>query len=68
MSGIKIIHPGEILREEYLMPLGMSAGALARQLRVRRTRIERIATEQARSPPIQLCAWPNFSTRRQNFG
>lgn len=44
---IPAIHPGEILREEYLAPLGMSAGALARKLHVPRTRIERIATEQA---------------------
>ncbi|MEO9336524.1 HigA family addiction module antitoxin [Mesorhizobium sp. SB112] len=40
------IHPGEILREEYLIPLGMSAGALARAIEVPRTRIERIASEQ----------------------
>jgi addiction module HigA family antidote len=44
---VPAIHPGEILREEYLAPLGMSAGALARKLHVPRTRIERIATEQA---------------------
>lgn len=41
------IHPGEILREEYLKPLGISAGALAKRLRVPRTRIERLATEQS---------------------
>lgn len=40
------IHPGEILREEYLAPLGLSAGALARALGVPRTRIERIVKEQ----------------------
>jgi addiction module HigA family antidote len=40
------IHPGEILREEYLVPLGLSAGALARALGVPRTRIERIVKEQ----------------------
>jgi addiction module HigA family antidote len=39
------IHPGEILREEFLVPLGLSAGALARQLKVPRTRIERVAAE-----------------------
>lgn len=39
---VPAIHPGEILREEYLAPLGMSAGALAKRLRVPRTRIERI--------------------------
>jgi addiction module HigA family antidote len=45
------IHPGEILREEYLAPLGMSAGALARRLRVPRTRIERLASEQTAVTP-----------------
>lgn len=36
------IHPGEILKEEFLKPLGMSAGALAKRLNVPRTRIERL--------------------------
>jgi addiction module HigA family antidote len=40
------VHPGEFLREEYLVPLGMSAGTLARELRVPRTRIERIVKEE----------------------
>ncbi|RUL98069.1 HigA family addiction module antitoxin [Rhizobium chutanense] len=40
------IHPGEILREEYLIPLKMSAGALAKKLNVPRTRIERLSSEE----------------------
>ncbi|MCZ7864165.1 MULTISPECIES: HigA family addiction module antitoxin [Agrobacterium] len=40
------IHPGEILRELYLEPLGMSAYALAKHLNIPRTRIERIAGEK----------------------
>lgn len=40
------IHPGEFLREEYLKPLGMSAGTLAKKLNLPRTRIERIAKEE----------------------
>lgn len=36
------IHPGEILREEYLAPLGLSAHALAQALRVPATRIGEI--------------------------
>ncbi len=40
------IHPGEILREEYLIPLGLSAGALAKKLGVPRTRIERLVKEK----------------------
>ena len=35
-------HPGEVLAELYLEPLGMSAIALAKHLNVPRTRIERI--------------------------
>ena len=40
------MHPGEVLREEFLVPLKMSAGALARACGLPRTRIERIAGEQ----------------------
>ena len=35
-------HPGEVLAELYLKPLGMSAIALAKRLNVPRTRIERL--------------------------
>jgi len=35
-------HPGEVLAEFYLTPLGMSAPALAKRLHVPRTRIERL--------------------------
>lgn len=39
------VHPGEILKQEFLLPLGMSAGQLARKLHVPRTRIERLVSE-----------------------
>lgn len=39
------LHPGEVLREEFLAPLGVSAGALAKAMGVPRTRVERIAAE-----------------------
>ena len=35
-------HPGEVLEELYLSPLGLSAIALARRIHVPRTRIERL--------------------------
>ena len=35
-------HPGEVLTELYLEPIGMSAITLARRLNVPRTRIERL--------------------------
>jgi addiction module HigA family antidote len=40
------MHPGEVLREEFLVPLALSAGKLARICGVPRTRIERIASEE----------------------
>jgi len=40
------LHPGEVLREEFLIPLAMSAGTLARVCGVPRTRIERLANEE----------------------
>lgn len=46
ISKAPAIHPGEILRELYLEPLGMTAYALAKKLRVPRTRLERIVAEK----------------------
>jgi antitoxin HigA-1 len=43
---LKPMHPGEVLREEFLVPLGISAGALAKVCGLPLTRIERIASEQ----------------------
>jgi addiction module HigA family antidote len=39
-------HPGEVLREEYLAPLGLSAAALARAIRVPGNRISDILRER----------------------
>ena len=39
-------HPGEVLREEFLAPLGLSANALATALRVPVTRISEIIHER----------------------
>lgn len=40
------MHPGEVLREEYMVPLDISAGGIAKACGVPRTRIERIAREE----------------------
>ena len=39
-------HPGEVLAQLYLEPLGMSAIALAKRLSVPRTRIERLVRSE----------------------
>jgi addiction module HigA family antidote len=40
------MHPGEVLREEFLFPFEISAGALSKVCGVPRTRIERLANEE----------------------
>ena len=40
------VHPGEILREEYLIPLELSVNALAHALRVPVTRLHEIVKER----------------------
>jgi addiction module HigA family antidote len=45
------VHPVEVLREEFLLPLGLSAGALARATHVPRTRIEGLAAEKVDLTP-----------------
>lgn len=45
------IHPGEVLREEFLAPLGMSAHALALELKVPAPRINEIVRERRSITP-----------------
>lgn len=40
------VHPGEILREEFLVPLGIKPYTLAKKLNIPRTRIERLVAER----------------------
>ncbi len=37
-NGMRPVHPGEVLSEEYLKPLGMSVNALAKRHCVRASR------------------------------
>src|SRR5262249_15538194 len=46
MNRMRPIHPGEILREEYLKPLDMSANVLAQALGVPTNRISLIMAEK----------------------
>jgi len=45
-NGMRPVHPGEILREDYLVPLGMTANALAKALSVAGPRINDIVRER----------------------
>ncbi len=51
MTRLMPTHPGEMLREEFLRPLNLSAGALAKAVGVPRTRIERLVAEQVDLTP-----------------
>ncbi|TFF19759.1 addiction module antidote protein, HigA family [Jiella endophytica] len=43
---LPLIHPGEILREDFLVPLAITPYGLAKALHIPRTRIERLAREE----------------------
>lgn len=45
-NGMRPVHPGEILREDYLVPLGMSVNALAKALCVPTPRMNEIVLER----------------------
>ena len=50
-NGMRPVHPGEILREDYLVPLGMSANALANALKIPAPRINDIVRERRAVSP-----------------
>jgi antitoxin HigA-1 len=45
-NGMRPVHPGEVLREEFLEPLGMSVNALAKELHVPTPRINDVVREK----------------------
>ena len=51
VNKMRPIHPGEILREEFLVPLNMSAHALALELKVPAPRINDIVRERRAITP-----------------
>lgn len=46
MNNMRPIHPGEILKQEYLQPLGMSVNALATALRLSAPRINDVVRQK----------------------
>lgn len=45
-NGMRPVHPGEILREEYLVPLNMSVNALATALHLTASRVNEVVREK----------------------
>jgi len=72
-NGMRPVHPGEVLREDYLKPMALSANALAKQLHVPASRINDIALERrgiTADTALRLCrffggdaqSWLNLQT------
>jgi antitoxin HigA-1 len=58
MAGFPPVHPGEILRTEFLEPLGISTYRLAKAIDVPQTRLSEILRGRRRSPPTRRCVCP----------
>ncbi len=68
MKRLPPLHPGEMLREEFLVPLKLTPYALAKACGVPRTRIEHIVREEMGSALIRRCASPSFSATQSSSG
>ena len=58
---LKPVHPGEILREEFMKPLGLSMNRLALELRVPVTRVADIVNER-RAMRVRVYAYDAIET------
>ena len=45
-NGMRPVHPGDVLREDFLQPAGLTANALAKRLRVPAPRINDVVRER----------------------
>jgi addiction module HigA family antidote len=65
------VHPGEILREDFMKPLGLSVNKLALELHVPATRIGEIVHERRRITAMRLARYfktnAEFWLNLQNF-
>ncbi len=63
VNGMRPIHPGEILREEYLKPLGLSSFALAKMIDVEYIDIANLVNENgSMTVPIAVRLGKLFGT------
>jgi antitoxin HigA-1 len=66
MKNLKNIHPGEVLMEEFLRPLGISAYKLSKDLGIPQTRISEILKYRRRitaDTALRLSAYFNNSAK-----
>jgi addiction module HigA family antidote len=62
------VHPGEILREDLMVPLGLSINRLARDLRVPVTRMSEIVNGRRSITAAQRSVSRAISRRRRSSG
>ena len=66
MNKMRPIHPGEVLREEFLVPLGLTAHALSQALRIPAPRVNDIVRERRSvTPDTALRLARHFGTTAQ---
>ena len=66
MTRIEPVHPGEVLKHDFMEPFALSSNALARAIGVTPARINEIVAAGAASRRRPLCGSPGISgpTRR----
>ena len=64
---LKPVHPGEILREEFMKPLGLSMNRMAMDLRVPVTRIAEIVAERRSVTADSALRFARYFKNRATF-
>ena len=62
------VHPGEVLREDFMKPLGLTVNKLALELHLPATRIGEIVHERRRVTAETALRLRGISTRTRNSG
>ncbi len=62
------VHPGEILREDFMKPLGLSVNKLTLELHVPATRIGKSCTSGGGLRRRRRCGWRAISRQMRNSG
>ncbi|MDD4962789.1 MAG: HigA family addiction module antitoxin [Gallionella sp.] len=68
MNKLPNIHPGEVLREEFLIPLGISQYRLAKEIGVTEARISGICTGKRAITADTALRLAAFLARHRRFG
>jgi hypothetical protein len=62
------VHLGEILREDFMKPLGLSVNKLPLELHVPATQIGKLCMSGGASRRRRRCGWRATSKRMRSFG